>query len=70
MEAIGKLYSVKEVTDLAGISRRHLYNLWERDEGPKVVRLGGRLFVTARDYETWINEARGEHGDDNTTGGQ
>ena len=38
------------------ISRRHLYTLWERDQGPPRVVVGKRVLIPREGAEQWLLE--------------
>ena len=55
-------YSVKETAYLLGISRAHLYSLWQRGIGPKHIKAGGRTLVPVEAVDAWVKKAQVCHG--------
>jgi excisionase family DNA binding protein len=52
-----ELLSVVQAANLLGISKRSLYGLWERREGPATILIGRRRLVRRQACEAFI-EAR------------
>jgi excisionase family DNA binding protein len=50
------LLTIEEAIKRLRISRAHLYNLWERDEGPPKIKIGRKVFIPADRLEEWIVE--------------
>lgn len=49
-------YSVNEFCDLVGISRRHFYNLQQRNQGPPSIRAGNRVLIPAEGVQAWLRQ--------------
>jgi len=47
-------FSPEEIARRNGVSLRHLHNLWHRGEGPRRVRLGRRVVITAAAEAEWL----------------
>jgi len=53
----GKLgYTIKQFCDAVGISRRTLYTLWTRNQGPPRTAIGGRVIIPAEGGEQWFRD--------------
>ena len=50
-----RCYSIKEVAKLIGIGVSTFYLWVERGQAPRVMRVGGRVFVVERDYMAWLD---------------
>ena len=49
-------YSVRQFCSAHGISRRLLYDLWARGEGPRRKRVGARVLISAEAAAEWRAE--------------
>jgi len=49
-------YSIPALCSATGISRRTLYALWERGEGPAVTKIGRRTLVRREAAESWLEQ--------------
>ena len=49
-------FSINQFCEAVGISRRTLYTLWERNEGPPRVAVGKRVLIPRTGAETWLRE--------------
>ena len=49
-------YSIPALCQATGISRRTLYALWERGEGPAVTKIGRRTLVRREAAESWLEQ--------------
>ena len=46
--------SIPEFCRAVGISRRSYYSLQEHDQGPPVVRIGGRVVIPIEGAKAWL----------------
>lgn len=49
-------YSIPALCSATGISRRTLYALWERGEGPAVTKIGRRTLVRREAAASWLEQ--------------
>jgi len=49
-------FSIAEFCVAVGISRRHLYTLWERNQGPPRAKAGDRVIIPTEGAEKWLRE--------------
>lgn len=49
-------YSVDAFCRVHSICRATLYNLWDRGEGPRFMKLGKRRLISAEAAESWRRE--------------
>ena len=49
-------YPINDWCAAVGVSRRTYYNLKRRGEAPKVIRIGGRQFITRAEAERYLAE--------------
>lgn len=56
-----RLLTIDQVIERTQLSRRNLYNIWARGEGPKTVKVGHRRLVRESDLRAWM-ETLGGHG--------
>lgn len=56
------LLDIEEVLKRVPITRRSLYNFWEREEGPRRTFIGTRVFVTESDLNAWIYSRKEQTG--------
>ena len=49
-------YTITQFCDAVGISRRTLYTLWERNQGPPRIAVGGRVLIPAEGAEAWLRD--------------
>jgi excisionase family DNA binding protein len=62
-------YSIPQFAAAVGLSRRHVWTLLRRGEGPRIFRVGRRVLVSGSAVEEWISrmeglaEARSTRGD-------
>jgi hypothetical protein len=54
-----ELHSISEFLAMAQISRDLLYTLWSGGAGPKVTRIGRRVFICAVDAKSWLEGIAG-----------
>jgi excisionase family DNA binding protein len=52
-------YSPKECAELIGVSRTFLYHLWKHERGPRITRIGSRVFITKFALEEWSRAVDG-----------
>lgn len=58
MSKAQKLLDIDEVLQRVPITRRSLYNFWEREEGPRRTFIGTRVFVAESDLNAWIESRK------------
>ena len=51
-------YSLKEVSELLGVSYTTVYNLVIKGEIP-FIKIGGQYFISRSDFDKWFNELKG-----------
>jgi len=49
-------YTVGQFCNAVGFSRRTLYTLWERNQGPPRVTVGSRVLIPREGAEAWLRE--------------
>ncbi len=49
-------YTVGQFCNAVGFSRRTLYTLWERDQGPPRIAVGSRVLIPREGAEAWLRE--------------
>lgn len=54
MKADGGLLTIPEFCDRYRLSRATLYRLWDRGEGPLVVKIGQRKLIRPEAAEKWV----------------
>jgi len=47
------MFTIKQFCESHGFSRASLYNLWNEGRGPKTVRVGRRVMITAEAAAAW-----------------
>ena len=47
-------FTIKQFCAAVGISRRTLYTLWERNQGPPRVAVGKRVLIPRQGAEAWL----------------
>jgi len=52
-------FSITEFCKATTISRRMLYTLWERDQGPPRVDVGGRVLIPYEGGKAWLYDQPG-----------
>jgi predicted DNA-binding transcriptional regulator AlpA len=52
----GLTFTVQEFCRQTRISRQLFYNLQERGEGPKIIRLGRRVYIAQETAMEWLKE--------------
>jgi predicted DNA-binding transcriptional regulator AlpA len=56
METAGLTFTVAEFCRQVRISRKTFYEIQKRGEGPKLIRLGRRVYVAQETARTWVKE--------------
>ena len=56
METAPLMYTAQEFRDLARISRTAFWRLQKRGEGPTLIRIGTRCYVSRDAASVWIKE--------------
>lgn len=51
-----KAYNITNFCKAFDISRSLLYRLWDKGQGPKRARLGGRVVITSEEAKAWIEK--------------
>ena len=54
METTKDLYTVSEFCEAVRISRRQYFRLRARDDGPRVITLGGRHLISRDEMKRWL----------------
>lgn len=54
------LLNVEQVAQYLGCSKKTLYNLRTRHQGPPAIKIGGILRFRPCDVESWLDEHRDE----------
>ena len=49
-------FTINQFCTAVGISRRTLYTLWERNQGPPRVAVGKRVLIPRQGAEAWLQE--------------
>ena len=49
-------FTINQFCEAVGISRRTLYTLWERNQGPPRVAVGKRVLIPREGAEIWLRE--------------
>ena len=49
-------FTITQFCDAVGISRRTLYTLWERNQGPPRVAVGKRVLIPRQGGEAWLRD--------------
>jgi predicted DNA-binding transcriptional regulator AlpA len=56
MEMNGLTFTVKEFCAQTRISHKTFYELQKRSEGPRIIRLGRRVYVGQETARAWVQE--------------
>jgi len=49
-------FTISQFCNAVGISRRMLYTLWERKQGPPRVAVGKRVLIPRQGAEAWLRD--------------
>ncbi len=49
-------YTINQFCTAVGISRRTLYTLWERNQGPPRRYVGKRVLIPRQEAEKWLHD--------------
>lgn len=55
-----RLLSVSDIADVLGVSSKAVYDLRHRRVLPPALKIGGKVFWLAEDFESWLQSSREE----------
>lgn len=54
------VYSIEDFCRAFRIGRSKLYQLWEQDKGPRTVKIGTRVLISADAAQEWLSSREAE----------